>query len=189
MRAELKKLQRELGITTIYVTHDQIEAMTMGDRIAILNEGLLQQTGIPNEVYFDPSNLFVAGFIGSPPMNFFDCTLKGDILDAGAFLYVLSKDLAKAIEGATSDRLVLGVRPQDILVYRDAKSEKNTMEAQVDMIEPLGETSIIDFKVGKYLFKTIVSPDFQAEVGDKFLVIFPEEKLHIFDKKIGKKIV
>ena len=189
MRAELKKLQRELGITTIYVTHDQIEAMTMGDRIAILNEGLLQQTGIPNEVYFDPSNLFVAGFIGSPPMNFFDCTLKGDILDAGAFLYVLSKDLAKAIEGATSDRLVLGVRPQDILVYREAKSEKNTMEAQVDMIEPLGETSIIDFKVGKYLFKTIVSPDFQAEVGDKFLVIFPEEKLHIFDKKIGKKIV
>jgi len=88
MRAELKKLQKEIGVTTIYVTHDQVEAMTMGDRIAILNEGVLQQFAPPTEVYSHPANVFVAGFIGSPPTNFFECTLTPEgVLDAKEFTY------------------------------------------------------------------------------------------------------
>jgi len=190
MRAELKKLQKEIGVTTIYVTHDQVEAMTMGDRVAILNEGLLQQIGSPNQVYFKPSNLFVAGFIGSPPTNFFDCTLKdGGILDSGEFQYVLSKKLAKAVGDTASTTLVLGIRPQDILVYRDVKGEKNLIEAQVDVVEPLGETTILNLRVGGYLVKAVVSPDFKVEVGDRVQVVFPQEKLHLFDKKTGTTLM
>lgn len=189
MRTELKKLQKELGVTTIYVTHDQVEAMTMGDKIAILNEGVLQQTGSPDEIYFHPFNMFVAGFIGSPPINFFDCTLKSrSVLDAGEFTFSLSKDLVKAAENATSDTLVLGIRPQDILVFQDTKDKKNMIEAQVDVIEPLGETSILDLKIGEYLVKAVVSPDFKVKIGDKLRIIFPQEKVHIFDKKTEKTL-
>jgi multiple sugar transport system ATP-binding protein len=189
MRTELKKLQKELGVTTIYVTHDQVEAMTMGDKIAILNEGVLQQTGSPNEIYFHPFNMFVAGFIGSPPINFFDCTLKsGSVLDAGEFTFSLPKDLVKAAENATSDTLVLGIRPQDILVFQDTKDQKNIIEAQVDVIEPLGETSILNLKIGEYLVKVVVSPDFKVKIGDKLRIIFPQEKVHIFDKKTEKTL-
>ncbi len=184
MRAELKKVQKELGVTTIYVTHDQVEAMTMGDKIAVLNEGILQQMGSPDKIYFHPSNMFVAGFIGSPPINFFDCTLKsGGVLDAGEFTFSLSKDLVKATENATSDTLALAIRPQDILVSRDTEDNKNIIEVQVDVIEPLGDTSILDLKIGEYLVKAIVSPDFKVKIGDKLRITFPEEKVHIFDKK------
>ena len=189
MRAELKKLQKELGVTTIYVTHDQVEAMTMGDKIAILNEGVLQQTGTPDGIYFHPSNTFVAGFIGSPPTNFFDCHLtKGDTLDSGEFIYHLSKDLAKAAREGTSDKLVLGVRPQDTIVYKDTR-KRGLIKAVLDVIEPLGDMIILDLKVGDYLVKAVVGPDFKAELGDEFWIAFPPKKIHIFDKKTGNCLV
>ena len=130
MRTELKKLQKELGVTTIYVTHDQIEALTMGDRVAIMNDGVLQQFDPPSKVYSHPSNVFVAGFIGSPPTNFFDCKLikePANTLDAGEFRYSIPEHTTKAMEGITSDSCVLGVRPQDILVHRDMRGKKERL--------------------------------------------------------------
>jgi multiple sugar transport system ATP-binding protein len=191
MRAELKKLQKELGITTIYVTHDQVEAMTMGDRIAILKEGLLQQTGTPDNIYSQPSNIFVAGFIGSPPTNFFDCNLiEGPpfTLDAKEFKYPLPGDVAKAAKKCTSDVCVLGVRPQDVLVHKDAKN-KDLVEAKLDVIEPLGDVTILNLEVGEYLVKAVVSPDFEADVGDELWLEFFPNRVHIFDKKTGKTMV
>ena len=192
MRAELKKLQKELGVTTIYVTHDQVEAMTMGDKIAILNEGVLQQTGTPDGIYFHPSNVFVAGFIGSPPANFFDCNLmEGDpcTLDAGEFRYPLPDHVAKAAKKCTSNVCILGVRPQDVLVYKDAKRKKGLIRAVLDVTEPLGDVMILDLKVGDYLVKAVVSPDFKAELGDELWIAFPAKKVHIFDKKTGSTLV
>ena len=190
MRAELKKLQKEVGITTIYVTHDQVEAMTMADRIAVLNEGLLQQTDTPNGVYYHPSNQFVAGFIGSPPTNFFDCTLTGeaDALDAGEFRYPLPKDLAKAAKRAASDEVVLGVRPQNVHVYREKRKDTIT-KARLYVSEPLGDILILDLKVGESLVKAVVSPDFKAEMGDEFWVGFPVDKIYLFDKKTGEALM
>ena len=188
MRAELKKLQKDVGITTIYVTHDQVEAMTMGDKIAILNEGILQQVGSPDKIYFHPSNVFVAGFIGTPPTNFFDCNLMEGTpctLDTEEFKYPLPAHVAKAARMCTSDACILGVRPQDVRVYKEAE-KKGLIKTVLDVIEPLGDKQILDLKVGNYLVKALVSPDFRAEVGDELWIEFPPDKIYIFDKKTGK---
>lgn len=191
MRTELKKLQRDVGITTIYVTHDQVEAMTMGDKVAILDEGILQQFGHPHEIYFHPSNVFVAGFIGTPPTNFFDCNLMAGIpctLDTGEFRYPLPEHVAKAAKKSTSDVCILGVRPQDVLVYKSAKEKKGLVKARLEVVEPLGDKQILDLKVGDYLVKALVSPDFKAEMGDELWIDFPADKIYIFDKKTGEAL-
>ncbi|MGD8506289.1 MAG: ABC transporter ATP-binding protein [Candidatus Bathyarchaeota archaeon] len=192
MRAELKKLQKELGVTTIYVTHDQIEALTMGDRVAIINDGVLQQFDPPSRVYSHPSNVFVAGFIGTPPTNFFDCNLiEGTpcTLDTGEFRYPLPEHVAKAAKECTSDVCVLGVRPQDILVYKDAKRKKGLIKARLDLTEPLGDKQILNLKIGDYLVKAVVDPDFEAEMGDEFWLGFPVAKIYLFDKKSGNALM
>jgi multiple sugar transport system ATP-binding protein len=191
MRTELKKLQKDVGITTVYVTHDQVEAMTMGDEVAILNEGVLQQFDHPHEIYFHPSNVFVAGFIGTPPTNFFDCNLMGGIpctLDTGEFRYPLPEYVAKAAKKCTSDVCILGVRPQDVLVCKNAKEKKGLVKARLEVVEPLGDKQILDLKVGDYLVKALVSPDFKAEMGDDLWIDFPASKIYIFDKKTGKAL-
>lgn len=189
MRAELKKLQRDIGITTIYVTHDQVEAMTMGDRIAIMNEGALQQTGTPDEIYFHPANIFVAGFIGSPPTNFFDCTLKGDILDCVNFTYQLSKELADAARKGTSEQCVLGVRPQDTDVFKKTAKKEGNFKAVVEVTEPIGDQTILDLAAGEQVIKAVVTPDFKAEMGEELQVGFQPEKIHVFDRKTGKTLL
>jgi len=192
MRAELKKLQKELGVTTIYVTHDQVEAMTMGDRISILNDGILQQTGSPDDIYFHSSNVFVAGFIGSPPTNFFDCNLIEGApftLDAGEFRYPLPEHVAKAAEHCTSDKCILGVRPQDVLVYKTTGGKKGLIKTRLEVTEPLGDKQILNLKVGDYLVKAVVSPDFKAELGDYLWIKIPADKIYLFDKKTGNALV
>ena len=189
MRAELKKLQEKLGVTTIYVTHDQVEAMTMGDKITILKDGLLQQFDPPSKVYSHPSNVFVAGFVGSPPTNFFECLLIEDfILDAKEFRYTLPKTLAEAAKAATNG-VILGIRPQDIQVYKDAKGKDGLIEASLYTTEPLGDVLILDLKVGEYLVKTVVSPDFNVEKISSLWIKFPVNKIYLFDKKTGKVLV
>jgi multiple sugar transport system ATP-binding protein len=191
MRAELKKLQKDVGITTIYVTHDQVEAMTMGDKVAILDEGVLQQFGLSHEIYFHPSNVFVAGFIGTPPTNFFDCNSMGGIpytLDTGEFRYPLPEHLAEAAKKCTSDVCILGVRPQDVLVSKNAKEKKRLVKARLEVVEPLGDKEILNLKVGEYLVKALVSPDFKAEIGDELWIDFPADKIYIFDKKTGEAL-
>ena len=190
MRAELKKLQKDVGITTIYVTHDQVEAMTMGDKVAILNEGTLQQSGHASQIYFHPVNVFVAGFIGSPPTNFFDCNLTKEAplaFDAGPFKYpVPGYLLEKAKEWPSS--LVLGIRPQDVLVHTKAKGE-GLIKGKLDIDEPLGDRQVFDLRVGDYLVKALVSPDFKAELGDELWIEFPSDKIYVFDKKTGQALL
>ena len=190
MRAELKKLQKELGVTTIYVTHDQVEAMTMGDKIAILKDGILLQFDPPSRVYSHPSNVFVAGFVGSPPTNFFDCVLRQDsVLDAKEFKYPLPKDVTEAAKARTSEEVILGVRPQDVRVHKDAKVKDGLIGVNLYTTEPLGDVMILDLKVGDYLIKAVVSPDFKVDKVDKLWVKFPEDKIFLFDKKTGKALM
>lgn len=184
MRAELKKLQKDVGVTTIYVTHDQVEAMTMGDKVAILNEGNLQQFGHANEIYFHPTNIFVAGFIGTPPINFFDCNLTEEepkVFDAGTFKYTVPEHLLeKAKEWPSS--LVLGIRPQDVLVHKRARV-KELIKTKLEIVEPLGDRQVFDLRIGDYLVKALVSPDLKATLGDDLWIELPSDKIYVFDKK------
>ncbi len=192
MRSELKKLQKELGITTIYVTHDQAEAMTMADRIAVLNKGKIMQIGGPSELYHKPKNLFVAGFIGSPPMNFIDVTLKEldhkYYLDAGPFKITLPDEIANIILSKTrSSELILGVRPEDIIVSKEPL--KDAFTAEVYVVEPLGSHTIVNIKVGERIIKAEVLGEFIAQPGEKIYVKFNINKIHVFDKSTDETII
>ncbi len=189
MRAELKKLQKDLGVTTIYVTHDQVEAMTMADRVAIMNDGLLQQFGTPSEIFRHPANRFVGGFIGSPPMDFFEGSLgPGGTFDAAEFTYPLPDDLAALAREASSDEIVLGIRPQDVRISMEARNQDGYIRTEIFATEPLGDQTILDMKIGDSIVKAVVSPDFPAGMGAQVWISFPSEKVHLFDKKTGKAL-
>ena len=191
MRAELKRLQKDLGVTTIYVTHDQAEAMTMGDRIAVMNQGLLQQVGSPDEIYNRPGNTFVAGFLGSPPMNFLDVTLvEGDggyALDGGTFKLSLPRDVGEALRSSLSDsELILGFRPEDVEIHERAMPD--SIEVTLYVYEPLGSEVVADLRLGENLLKARAPPSFRADLGSRLWITIPAEKLHLFDKKTGKAV-
>ena len=193
MRAELKRLQKELGITTIYVTHDQAEAMTMADKIALMNQGILQQYAPPDEIYRKPVNTFVAGFLGSPPMNFFKCTLGEQggkqLLEGDGFAFQISKDLADLIRNKVSDSAVVaGIRPEDITVAKEPNSGGQSVESEVYVVEPMGSTTIVDMKLGDEIYKVTVPGIFKASIGDKMFMCFTEENMHIFDAKSQQNI-
>ncbi len=189
MRAELKRLQKELGVTTIYVTHDQVEAMTMGDRIAILNDGVLQQYASSGEVYSHPLNEFVAGFVGSPPINFFDCTLsRKGTLDSVEFSYSLGKDMLEAASACSSDELIMGIRPQDLIAHRRGTEKDGLIKAEIYTTEPLGDTLILDLQIGQKIVKVVVSPDFDLSGVEEVWIEIPHAKMHLFDKKTGKAL-
>lgn len=191
MRAELKRLQKELKITTIYVTHDQAEAMTMGDRIAIMNHGELQQLGPPENVYSSPTNPFVAGFLGSPPMNFVECSFEekgGGILRFNGNQFALPESQSGAVRQNISDhQVVLGFRPEDVSLQD--RQELGSIEAEVYVYEPLGSETIVDLKMGENLIKAKVSPDTRLKIGETKWINVNKDKLHIFDKKTGKALV
>ncbi len=195
MRAELKRLQNDIGATTIYVTHDQIEAMSMGDRIAVMDEGVLQQVGAPDNVYHNPANLFVAGFMGNPPMNLLDCKIAKE--NGKAFLQVphtwlsipLLDEQTKEVEGnATSPELVLGIRAEDISLSKEFRPEY--YEASLFILEPLGSENIIDLNLGEnpetklpIILKARTLPTFWASTGDKLWLGFDRSKMRIFDRR------
>jgi multiple sugar transport system ATP-binding protein len=187
MRAELKRLQKELEITTIYVTHDQAEAMTMADRIAVMDKGVLQQLASPDEIYNKPVNAFVAGFLGSPPMNFIDCTLvrKADrpFLDAGTFVIELAELRGSKIE---ESELIIGIRPEDVTV--ETKGE-DAIEMEVYVVEPLGSEVVLDLRTGENILKLKTSPNFTPRIGEKIWVKFNKNKTHVFDKTTGKALL
>ncbi|GAF65737.1 ABC transporter ATP-binding protein [Alkalihalobacillus trypoxylicola] len=185
MRAEITKLHKRLQTTTIYVTHDQTEAMTMATRIVIMKDGYIQQVGSPKEVYDNPENIFVGGFIGSPSMNFLSGKLNGDLFEVGKFsLKVPEGKLATLREqGYTDKELVLGVRPEDIhdeLVFIEA-SPGSKLKAQIDVAELLGAETI--------LYSTVEGQDFVARVdsrtdiqnGQSIELAFDMNKAHFFD--------
>jgi len=192
MRAELKRLQKELGITTVFVTHDQAEGMSMAERIAIMNDGKLQQLSSPDDIYIQPANIFVGGFVGSPPMNFVDCSFvekKNAELDAGVFSLAVPHDVKEIIKAkATGSELVLGVRPEDITLWEKGGSPVS-IEANVYVVEPLGSEIIADLKVGENLIKAKTPPDLRLQIGEKVWITFNKNRMHIFDRKTEKLII
>jgi multiple sugar transport system ATP-binding protein len=178
-RAELARMHRQLGATMLYVTHDQEEAMTLGDRVAVLRDGRLQQLAPPMEIYRRPANLFVAGFIGSPAMNFFRCTPRranGQLrLESPSFALPLDTGL----EVPPGKEVVVGVRPQDV---RLAKSAEADLAARVDVIQPLGSEAVIHLELpGEARAVAVLSAEASLRVGDQIAVHFPRERLHLFD--------
>jgi len=187
MRSELKKLQRDLEMTTIYVTHDQIEALAIADKIAVFNNGVLQQHGAPSEIFEQPATEFVAGFVGTPPMNLIRCSLieKDNLfyLESGDFTYKLDKDIAKIIlERVRGSELTLGIRSEDLLL--NFGPVKNSYETETYMVETLGREWLVSVKLEEVILKAITSQSMASvKPRDKLWVTFNKEKIHIFDKK------
>jgi multiple sugar transport system ATP-binding protein len=181
MRMELKSLQKRIGITTIYVTHDQVEALTMSDTIILLESGHILQAGTPGEVYHRPLNLFVAGFVGTPPMNFLKCKLQTrdatTTLKGGAFEIDVS-DILRPPE-AEAD-VTLGIRSEDVKV-----TETRTpgwIEGEVYVVEPLGSEAIANIRVGKDIVKAKTATLTEDATGKKAWVYFNRSKMHIFSQ-------
>jgi len=193
MRAELKRLQRNLGVTTIYVTHDQVEALTMSDTIAVMNKGKLQQVDGPDELYSKPANTWVAGFIGNPPMNLFDSTLTLEgqqaFIDASEFRLEIDPGLAELVQRkSSSDELVLGARPEDVTVVKGHLG-KGEIPAEIYVVEPVGESTIVDLKIGRYLAKARAPAGFKGEIGEQVRIAIERQKIHVFDKKTEELLV
>ena len=172
-RIELQKLHRDLETTFIYVTHDQVEAMTMGDRIAIMNAGILQQVGTPGEIYDHPANLFVAGFIGSPTMNFVPATAQNGSAKASGFTVKLPKPLEAGKKGT------LGFRPE-ALTDR-ISDEANSMQMKVDVVERLGSDQFLYGQVGGDAVTARVDPRMKVDPGDTVKLGLDMRTLHFFD--------
>lgn len=186
MRAELKKLQRHLGVTTIYVTHDQVEAMTMGDRIAVINHGILQQVGTPEEVYNKPSNTFVAGFIGTPPMNFLKGTLLEDgRMDFGEFHLRLTSEQLELASDYTGKTLTLGIRPEDIYDadISPIHDEENTIAGRVDILENLGNEKIVHVSIGEHSLTASLPPESRVEEGSEIKLVMNIKRAHLFNEQ------
>ena len=192
MRTELQRLQEELGVTTIYVTHDQTEAMTMGDRIAILDKGVLQQVGTPLECYHTPKNEFVAGFIGDPSMNFFEMAVDRDRLVADRFEYPLSPAQSESVGGARA--VTFGVRPEDIEIEVDGTVDSAyEFDLTVDVVEPRGDENTIHLTFDRAVddpetFTATVSGLRQLRAGDSVVATFPPEAIHLFDVDSGQAL-
>ena len=192
MRAELKALQEKLGITTIYVTHDQVEAMTMSARIAILNKGYLQQIARPGEIYKNPESVFVGGFMGNPPMNFLACVLVRDrttlLLTSPNFRLDVT-DLFVDFDSSLENKAVLlGIRPEDMKISKKP-IVSNSIKSQVYVIEPLGSQVLVTLLSGDNMIKVIAPPDFQSTEKEKVWISVSRKKIHIFNKDTEKMIV
>ena len=185
MRTEISKLHREMGATTIYVTHDQVEAMTMADRIVIMKEGVIQQVGKPMELYDHPVNKFVAGFIGSPQMNFFDVTLKGnEVTFEDGNKLMLPEAILKKLNGKEGE-MTLGIRGEDLKM--DAQNlelyKENKMKAVITDTEVMGNENNLYFQFGGCQAVARVSKYEISQVGDEIEFVFMPSKIHFFDKE------
>lgn len=191
MRAELKKLQKDLGVTTVCVTHDQIEATSMADRVAVMNYGKLMQLGSGNELYAHPSNLFVAGFIGSPSMNLVDCVLTKEkgatFLDADIFRIPMDDTLLRIIDKDEGTEFVFGIRPEDLSIHR--VETPDSAQARVYVSESLGSEVIVTLKLKETFFKVKAPPSFEPRSDEQVWVTFNMDRIHVFDKKTERALV
>lgn len=192
MREELESQVRTLGVTTLYITHDQVESMAMADRIAVMNFGKIQQIGTPKEIYSQPQNEFVAGFIGEPPMNFAECELGREndqfYLHSPSFEIELDTfDWEKLKQYQGAPQVKLGIRPEDVVVI--SSSEKNSVPAMVDFVEPQGERTILIVRLaGDESFLIEVDPDFRPDVGSSVYLRFDLAHTHLFEAETGRNL-
>ena len=203
MRVELVKLHKQLDTTIIYVTHDQTEAMTLGTKIVVMKDGLIQQVGAPQSIYDNPVNLFVAGFLGSPSMNFFRCTVKAEENNRTALLLDDAKTVKKVYLDGTrgkqiADRyngrhVILGIRPEDIYEFDEAKKlgiENESVDVDESVVnrEMLGAEVILYFDEQGKTLAVRLSPENQTQVGEKVSLYFDMEKAHVFDPETEENI-
>ncbi len=175
MRLEIKKLQRQMGVTSIFVTHDQTEAMTLGDRIVVINNGVVEQVGTPKEIYSKPNTKFVAEFIGSPQMNLFQCKIENGLAKISDMQINLNNSLN--IQDAC-----IGVRPDDILI-----SDQGEYSSLANLVEYLGSDMIIYSSVGGQEFSCKLSSKINLKAGDNFKFDISPSVLHIFDNTSGQR--
>lgn len=197
MRAEIKKLQTQLKVTTVYVTHDQVEAMTMGDRIAVMKQGKVLQVGPPVEVYSKPNSIFVATFIGAPEMNIVDVTVKetdkGVVLEGEGFEVPLPEDLGELLRNYINKTVVFGIRPEHMTIEGISEflhvKRKARIEGVVDFVEALGTDTIIHAKVGSKIIKVKVPGHIPVELKKEIGIIIDLDNIHVFDKSTEKAII
>ena len=185
MRAELKRFHHELSATVIYVTHDQMEAMTMSDRIVVMNNGVLQQAGTPDELYSRPVNLFVAGFIGSPSMNLLPgrATRNGNATiikgDGGDWEFALSPENGTRAFASTDGSVTLGVRHNNIKLHNEA--QPGAIKARVYTVEPTGDVTFVHVRVGEQILVASTDPHFETEADSSIWLEFDQRFIHLFD--------
>ena len=177
MQKEITDLHHRIGATTIYVTHDQLEAMTMASRIVIMNKGVIQQIGTPDEVYNYPSNKFVASFIGSPTMNFFNGLISDNKIIIGNQELTLNKKLSSSLTNYNNQDLCFGIRAEDLII-----DENGELSSEVTMVELLGKDSIIHIKFEKYDMTIYCEEELSLKVGDKIHFRINFDHIHVFDK-------
>ena len=203
MRVELVKLHKQLDTTIIYVTHDQTEAMTLGTKIVVMKDGLIQQVGAPQSIYDNPVNLFVAGFLGSPSMNFFQCTVKAEENNRTALLLDDAKTVKKVYLDGTrgkqiADRyngrhVILGIRPEDIYELEEAKKlgiENDSVDVDEPVVnrEMLGAEVILYFDEQGKTLAVRLNPENQTKVGEKVSLYFDMDKAHVFDQETEENL-
>ncbi len=188
MRGELKIMQRELGTTMIYVTHDQLEALSMADRIAVMHEGVLQQFGTPLEIYNHPVNEWVAGFVGEPPMNFVECRIEErddqiTVVHPAFAVPVTEAQAALLREQATAPEVKMGIRPDQISIATAAQTA--SIAGEILVTEPLGGDMLVDMTVGEDKFMVKTHPDFAGRRGDTCHIGFDTSRWHLFARDTG----
>ncbi|OAA24061.1 ABC transporter ATP-binding protein [Kosmotoga sp. DU53] len=195
MRAELKRLHKNLQATIIYVTHDQVEAMTMADKIVIMKDGIIQQIGDPYSVYFDPQNKFVAGFIGTPAMNFINAKLisdKGKLWVTAETMKIIVPDkFAPKLEPYIDKDIIFGIRPENIYdkMFAVNATEENTVTGMVDVVEPLGSETLIHATIDGNDIVAKVDPKTRAQAGTKIDLVFDVSMMHIFDPETEMNVL
>ncbi|RMG61132.1 MAG: sn-glycerol-3-phosphate ABC transporter ATP-binding protein UgpC [Calditrichaeota bacterium] len=194
MRIEINRLHQRLQTTMIYVTHDQVEAMTMGDRIVVLRDGVVQQVDTPLNLYNNPANLFVAGFIGSPSMNFLTGKLEraeGMVFNSNSFSLPLPPSLAEKCAPLVHRAVVLGIRPEHVMIYQTEKESglAGPISAVVDVVEPIGNEVFVYFELANQTFCMRVPPEVTLTPGTKISVGFRTEHLYFFDPESEGRLV
>ena len=188
-RTELLRIHQRVKNTVMYVTHDQVEAMTMGDRIVVMKDGFVQQVAAPKEIYDHPANKFVASFIGSPPMNFLDAEIQtsGDtaILRGPAFAFSVNGQSAARLANTSSRGVTVGVRPEDVIVGNGAAANGSSMRARIDVVETLGAEQHLSLSADGASFLARVGADHLARIGDQVSATIDPGKLHVFDRESG----
>jgi multiple sugar transport system ATP-binding protein len=185
MRVEIKKLHDRLGTTAIYVTHDQVEAMTLGDRVVVMKDGFVQQVGEPLDLYNQPANRFVAGFIGSPAMNFATVQVSeanGAVWAANEGMRIkVPAEIAGRVGRYAGQESILGIRPEDLRIASSADPADLSFDAVVEVVEPLGAEILLDMAVGRATMVAAVEPTVRAKVRDRLRLALNPERLHFFD--------
>ena len=192
MRTEMKLMHQRLKTTTVYVTHDQIEAMTLGDKVAVMKDGIIQQFGTPKQIYNDPANRFVASFIGSPPMNFIPVRVKRQadclqaVLESGQSRCELPLTLSDA--GLEDRELILGIRPEQIVLASNELTHLPTLRAEVQVVEPTGPDTLVFVNINNTKVCCRLAPDSAPDSGQNLTLQFDSSKVLLFDANTGERL-